>query len=404
MMACDVDEIRRLERVIAFTKELVNAESQNPPGNEAQCATALRDIAVAHGLTADVDDSNALLEPDRPNVILTVGNPDNGQPTLLLLTHLDVVPAGAGWTTDPFDCVESQETLVGRGTADTKGGLAAVVDALIRVKSSQESDAGTDNPNILVVAASDEEEGGRGTQSYLLKHTEYNLQGCIVVEPTGLQTIVACKGNAYYRIAFHGKSAHASNPDNGSNAIYAASLAALMFHDWHAEFRSRRDALIGPPTWNAGIVHGGNGTAIVPSDCVLEVDRRLVPGEHVEEIRIDIERRLSALQLDEKFGVQCEVTTTMNMPGFATDVDNPFVKLVHDAAAQAGFDRPLGGWRASCDGGFVADAYQHCPIVLFGPGDVATQAHRPNEAVTKKELVSASHIVESVMLSFLRGE
>ena len=399
MTASDVTQSERLQRVISFTKKLVNAESQNPPGNEARCGSVLRNIAIEHGLQVDVDDSNMLLAHGRPNVVVTIGNPNNGYPTLLILSHLDVVPSGEGWKTNPFECVEQGDRLIGRGTADTKGGLAAVLDALIRVNQTY---SGTGN--IVLVAASDEEEGGRGTQSYLEKHTTDNLQGCIVVEPTDLQTVVACKGNAYYRITFHGKSAHASNPDNGSNAIYAASKVALMFSDWHAELRAKRDVLIGPPTWNVGIVRGGNGTAIVPSDCILEVDRRLSSNETVEQVQEQVEARISALHLDAAYGVQFEVTTTMAMPGFATDMNHRFVKLVRNTAAKNGFDRPLAGWRASCDGGFVAGAYPDCPVLLCGPGDVTSQAHRPNESVSKAELLGASSIFESVMKSFIRGE
>ncbi|MCI1241036.1 MAG: M20 family metallopeptidase [Bifidobacterium subtile] len=387
----------RLARVVEFTQELVAADSQNPPGLEAQCAAAVSSIATHHGLNVIVDDSNELLPSSRPNAIVSTGEMQNAKPTLLFLSHLDVVPAGEGWKTDPFECVSMQDQLYGRGVADTKGGLAAVIDAMARVKDSV-----SDVANIMLVAASDEEEGGRGTESYLRKNHELDLRGCVVVEPTSMQTVIACKGNAYFEISFHGKSAHASNPDNGTNAIYAASRAALEFRSWHCSLQQEEDALIGPPTWNVGMMSGGTGTAIVPAECVIEIDRRLRAGETAMEVQQEIVQRLQDLQLESDFGVTYTISAKMEMPGFKTLPDDSFVTMIHDKAASYGYDIPLGGWRASCDGGFVTQAYPGCPIVLCGPGDVANEAHRPNESVPIQELQAASEIFEAVMLAFAK--
>jgi acetylornithine deacetylase len=176
-----------------------------------------------------------------------------------------------------------------------------------------------------------------------------------------------------------------------------------MLARWHDELARRAHPLVGPPTWSVGLVEGGSGTSIVPALCRVVADRRLLPGENGADVVEEVRQRLTGAGLgDDRLDV--EIALLMDMPGFETPGDHPFVVVADAALATAGGPGlPLGGWTAACDGGFLArDA--GVPVVVMGPGSVTEQAHRADESVGVDELLVAARAYALTALRLLGGD
>lgn len=382
-----------LEQVTELTRALVRAPGENPPGGEAATVAVLAEAGSAAGLGCTLTE----VEPGRENLSLTL--PGGPGPGLLLLGHTDVVPVGEGWTVDPVGGLVRNGRMFGRGTTDMKGGLAACLVAMAALRAAGVPLSGA----VELAALVDEEETGKGIRHYLAARDRSHFRGCVVAEPTDLQTIVAARGDAYLRFAVHGRAAHSGNPDDGVNAIYGAAAVVADLEAWQRELARDPHPLVGPPTWSVGRIHGGTGTSIVPAECVLHVDRRLLPHEVADDVLKAVTERLAALRLEER-GLGVEVQVTMEMPGFETATDHRFVTVADRALAAAGGPGlALGGWTAACDGGFVArDA--GLPVVVLGPGSVADQAHRADESVALDHLLVAARAYTLTAMRLLRDQ
>ncbi|MFF0340556.1 ArgE/DapE family deacylase [Kribbella sp. NPDC004875] len=362
--------------LVRITTDLVRARGQNPPGEEAATVAVL--TAAARDLGLDV--RTAAVEPDRDNVSITLAG-GNG-PGLLLLGHTDVVPVGDGWTVDPFGGLVRDGRIHGRGATDMKGGLAAALVALAALRGS------TLAGPVELAAVVDEEETGKGIRAFL-KDNQGRYAGCITAEPTDLQTIIAARGDSYLQVSVHGRAAHSGHPDDGVNAIYGATAVVAEIERLHEELAKTPHPLLGPATWSVGQINGGTGGSIVPADCVVVADRRLLPGESPAEVLADLGRRVAALRLEDR-GLTVELAMPMEMPAFETPEDDDLVRITEAARFDAGgAPMPLAGWSAACDGGYVARDLG-VPVVVVGPGSVTSQAHRADESVAIAELVTAA--------------
>jgi acetylornithine deacetylase/succinyl-diaminopimelate desuccinylase family protein len=381
-----VDEIRDI------AVGLVRAEGQNPPGDEGPTVDALAKACEARGLAVSLTE----VEPGRSNLSAVLGGGTG--PGLLLLGHTDVVPVGDNWTVPPFGGEVRDGRLFGRGSADMKGGLAACVVALSALRR-----AGIDLTGPVELAALvDEEETGKGVRAYLRDGDRSGFAGCIVAEPTDLQTIIAARGDSYIEITVTGRAAHSGKPSDGLNAIYGAAAVVSELERWHGELAGQRHPLVGAPTWSVGQIAGGTGTSTVPAECLITADRRLLPDETGRVVLAETAARIDALRLGER-GLGVTVDMTMQMPGFETRPDHHLVVLAEQAVRDAGGpDLPLAGWTAACDGGFIArDA--GVPVIVLGPGSVAEQAHRADESVGLDELLVAARTYALCAMRLLTG-
>lgn len=390
-VARDVLQAIDPQAVTDLAAALIYAAGQGEMGTEEVTAQVLVDHARRWGLDA----ASTIVAPQRPNVRITT--PDAGAaPGLLLLGHTDVVPAGTGWHTAPYEPVVRDGRLYGRGASDMLGGLAA---CLVAMGALVRSGVRLRGP-VELAAVVDEEELGIGIRDYIADPANLMHAGCVVAEPTDLQTIVAARGASYIEIDVHGQAAHAGNPADGKNAIYGAARIISDLEAWHHEMARDAHPLAGPATWNVGVVNGGVGGSMVPDHCRISADRRLLPGEDPAQVLDQVRRRVQGLGLHER-GLEAEVRMPMNMPGFETDPDSALVRAAGAAVRQAGGpDLPVGGWTAACDGGFLAQE-GNMPVVVLGPGSVTEQAHRPNESVSLEELHTAARTYALIALNLL---
>lgn len=372
----DVDDL------VALTRALVDAGGENPGGTEERTVRVLEAAGLARGLEVRTD----TVVEQRPNVDveLVPGGPVGEGPGLLFLGHSDVVPAGPGWSREPFGSVVEGGRVYGRGATDMKGGLAAVLVALGALRRAGASLSGP----VRLACTVDEEETGIGIRHLTGRGLGRDFAGCIVAEPTDLQTVVACRGDAYLEVTVTGVPAHSGRPEDGRNAIDAASRLLALIREDHESHARTPDPLLGAPTWNIGRIAGGQATSTVAPECHLWLDRRLMPGEDPEAILSDVlaAADLAGITGD---GISLHGTVTMSMPGFRTPVEHPLVDAVHGAVRAVGGPDSIGGWSAACDGGFIAQDLG-VPTVVMGPGGLNDQAHQVDESVGVDELVLAA--------------
>ncbi|ADB31834.1 peptidase M20 [Kribbella flavida DSM 17836] len=377
--------------LVETTQSLLRAPGQNPPGDEAATVAVLRAAASDLGLEV----AEAAVEPGRNNLVITLPAAAAGpaRPGLLLLGHTDVVPVGGGWTNDPFGGELVDGRIYGRGASDMKGGLAASLAAMAVLRG-----AGLTGP-VELAAVVDEEETGKGIRAYV-DAVDRLFAGCITTEPTDLQTIIGARGDSYLRVEVHGRACHAGNPADGANAIYGAAAVVAEIERLHAELAAAPHHLLGPATWSVGQIQGGTGGSIVPAECVLVADRRLLPGESPDAVLDELRRRVAALRLEDR-GLTVDLAMPMEMPAFETAADDELVRTTDAALTDAGGPGlALGGWTAACDGGYIARDLG-VPVVVLGPGSVTTQAHRADESVAVDELLTAARAYTLTALRLL---
>ena len=366
----------------SLTSALVESPSVNPGGTEGAAAAVLAGACGEAGFTVTMTEA----APDRPNVLATMAEAGPG-PGLLLLGHSDVVPAGPDWTGDPFTVRRDGDLLIGRGTTDMKGGLAAAVAAMSALSRAAEFGIALSGP-VHLLATVDEEEHGTGVRRFVAEPPPLEFVGAIVAEPTSLQVVRGCRGASYLDIEITGRAAHSGRPSDGRSAIEAAAAVIELIMTDQAAMAAQSDPLLGFGTWNVGVIDGGQGISVVAPNCYLGVDRRLMPGESIAVIAQDLGDAISDAGIDTD-GITVTLRPTMEMPGFATDEDHPLVRAVTAAVIDSGAATSIGGWSAACDGGFISRDLG-VPTVVMGPGDINGQAHQPDESVSLTELATAA--------------
>lgn len=363
------------QALYTLTAELVRKPSVS--GEERGVAEFIANYLGDHGFAAEMTE----VEPGRPNVSASWGA--EMEPALLLTGHSDTVPIGEGWNRDPFGGEIADGRLYGRGSCDMKAGLAGMLMAMVAVRRRLPRPA----RRVIFAACVDEEEGGKGTQDALRKGLAADW--AVIGEPTDLQPIGAAKGNAYFEVKVRGRSAHAGSPELGANAIYGAAKAIEAVQRHHADLRKRAHPLLGSPSASVGTVSGGFTVSAVPDTCTFWIDRRLVPGEDGAAALAELSRCLH----DEAAahpGTRIEERLAMEMPAMQSPPEHPIFAALSAAARDAGGPaRPVGGWSAACDGGFLQRG-GIAPVVLFGPGSIVNQAHRPDEFVPLSETLIAA--------------
>ncbi len=383
-----IDQAIREERVCETLLDLVRIPSVNPPGGEGPVAAYLQQRFTALGLSAHVTD----VEPGRPNVVGTMPGPEGGK-RLVFNTHLDVVPAGDGWSRDPFDPWVSDGKIYGRGTSDPKGSLAAMVHAIEAVCAAGVGLAG----DVVLAGAMDEEVGSLGTRSMV---AGLRADMAVVGEPTGCEVCVAHKGSCRPVIVVRGRVAHAAEPEQGLNAITSAVPVLGALERYGKQLRRRRHRLLESPTAVVTIIQGGTKANMVPDRCEILVDRRLVPGETADRVTAELEAIFGGLRarhpdlqvVIDRFG------PTTGGPS-ETEITHPLVQAALTAVSRVrgGRARPH-GFTLNCD---MTIFREHgVPTVILGPGEPKI-AHQPDEFVPVGELVTAARIYAGLMVDSL---
>src|SRR5690348_7950067 len=366
-----VDDLR--DELVALLQRLIRLPTVNPPGDgyEDFCAAfqaTLDGLGYATEILRVPAERLDELAPHaggrpRPNLLATLAH--GAGPTVHLHGHYDVVPVGNDWTRDPFGGELAGGWIYGRGAADMKSGLAAQVIAVEALRRTTDW-AGT----IVHSAVPDEETVGVDNAGMGFLVEQGRLDGAdavIITEPFGPDGVgIGHKGAIWGEITLFGKQAHGSSPRLGVNAVEAMAryLARL-----DAELRPRLDERITelgvtPPesihsTLSFDTIHGGAATNIVPDRCTVTFNRRLLPGEDLDEAR----RELLA-PLD---GIRHEYRETYSTEPTLVGADEPVVRAACRAVRRLGLEPKILISAGSDDQRFVVHRAGITNSLVLGP-------------------------------------
>lgn len=365
--------------VEALLADLVSIDSVNPAlvpngAGEAEIARFVARWAEEAGLSVEIVEPL----PGRPSVVATATGRGGGR-SLMLNAHLDTV--GVAGMATPHEARVQDGRLYGRGSYDMKGGLAACMLA-----TAAAGRAGFPG-DVLLAAVSDEEHSSVGVQAVV---EQFKTDACVVTEPTSLQVCVAHKGFAWWRITAHGRAAHGSRPDLGSDAIARMGPVLTGLAELDRSLEERMHPLVGRASVHASLIEGGQELSSYPERCVLEVERRTLPGETRQAVAEELRWLL-------RDGLEGEVTLVREP--FEVDREEAIVAVVREQAAGImGREPETVGHTAWMDAAFTqADGI---PTVVFGPDGAG--AHEVEEWVDLASVETCARVLLATATEFCR--
>ena len=363
--------------------DLVRRPSVNPMGRPDVPAHLVHEARVTDYLEAllrrlPVTVVRRPVAPGRDNLVAHFAPPDAPR-HLLWEAHQDTVPAD-GMTGPAFAPEVRDGRLYGRGACDVKAGLAAMLHAFARLVLANPPGAAA----VTLAFTVDEEHTFLGVQALVADGVRADL--AVVAEPTGLDLVTSHKGVVRWTVETGGVACHSSRPADGVNAVYRMARLVARLEAHAAELFARRPhPELGPPTLSVGVIRGGISPNTVPDRCVIEVDRRLVPGEDPAAAVAD-----AAAALRET-GVPFTSAVTFACPPLPACVPAPLLDRLSDCVrAVTGRTPTRRAEPFGTDASTLAEA--GVPAVVFGPGSIS-QAHTPDEWVNLAEVEQAAEVL-----------
>ena len=344
-----------MSEVAELTAKLVAIESINPDvvadgSGEMDIARFVAEWCDRAGLETTLTEP----APGRPNVI-AIARGSGGGRSLMLNAHMDTV--GVAGMADPFTPRLEDGRLYGRGAQDMKGSLAACMLATADAKRRGL------RGDVLLTAVADEEFASIGTEAIA---AAFSADAAIVTEPTELQLAVAHKGFVHLEVEVTGRAAHGSRPELGIDAIAKMGRVLVGIEELDRSLRANRThPRLGSGSVHASLVEGGQEFSSYPARCVLQAERRTIPGETAELAEKEL-REIVARAGHGDPSFSAEVRAPISREPFEVAEDAEIVNLVRrHATAVLGVEPKLVGVPFWADSALLAAA--GIPTVVFGP-------------------------------------
>jgi succinyl-diaminopimelate desuccinylase len=393
---------------VAFTSELIRLPTVNPPGEAyADCARLIGERLERCAFDVEYFPAEGRPEHTPAHPRINVVGTRRGRalrPAVHLNGHFDVVPAGHGWTQDPFGGTVIDGRIYGRGSCDMKAGLAAALYAVEGIRR-----AGVElNGTVEVSGTVDEESGGFAGVAWLAEHGRLSATRTdyvIIPEPLCVDRIcIGHRGVYWFEVLTRGRIAHGSMPFLGSSAIDHMGLVLdRIQRELYPRLASRTTAVpVIPPgarhaTLNINGIDGGQAVGGIQTPCVADTcravfDRRFLLEEGFEATKTEVVAMLDALALEVP-EFRYELKDLMVVHPVRTPEGSPVV-----TALERALQRVLGR-----SGGLVASpgtydqkhvariaGVPHC--VAYGPG-ILDLAHQPDEYCSIEDLINATKVI-----------
>ncbi len=310
------------------------------------------------------------------NIYVSLGTGEN---CLLLNSHLDVVPPSTEHPYPPFDAVEKDGCIWGRGTVDAKASGTAMLRALIELNESGWQPAGG---RLIVALTTHEEVGGAYNGLQTLRPHLPPIHAALVGEPTELQPCIAQKGLLILKVIAHGRTAHAARAHLGENALYKAAADLQRIEAFQFE---KADPYLGKPTIAATTIEGGTARNVIPDTCTFYLDIRSTPAySHEELIELVADHLASEIHVHSK-----RIIPASTAP--ESDVVAACRRALPDA-------EPFGSPTTS-DWIHLADI----PTVKIGPGP-SERSHTPHEHIEIDALLRGVEVYKKIITAYFSPE
>jgi acetylornithine deacetylase/succinyl-diaminopimelate desuccinylase-like protein len=368
--------------IVDFCRALVRTPSVNGVHAEREVAEVVVDFSRSQGLHTEV----VARDPQRPNVL--VGLKRARRPGLILVAHMDTVSAGdeSRWTVPPFAGRMAGGRLIGRGSADNKGGLAAAVAALLTLRSLAGSAVET-----IVACVSDEESGASGELGvrHVFGNRAFDGASAIYTYPGMRRVVVGHGGVLRYVIRVSGRAIHSGsaawrNGTGGASAIEAAVAMIQSMQERLLEPLGKRRGIMVTPT----VIHGGSDANVVPGHCELTIDARYKSSSEQDRVETEVRAACDEVAASRRH-VGYSLRRVAHVPPTAISAGEPLVRSLREALgpdAQRPIPVTISG---PANESYILNA-MGLPTCAFGPrgGNV----HSPNEYVVVDSLFDAASV------------
>jgi len=367
------------EGMIDLACELIKKKTVNPPGNEY----LTKDIVISS--LKEIGAKIEIIEKDksRPNILGRIGE---GEPSIAILAHMDVVPAGSGWENDPFSPWIKDGKIYGRGAIDNKGPYAAAWAGIKAILKSGLPFKGS----IVLGAVADEERGSKMGVEYLLKKG-FSPSFCLIPDSGGIrEAIIGEKGLLQVRLSTSGISAHGSTPQQGENAIYKMINFLPLLKEF--KFKGKYHPAFNEPTLNLGEIRGGRTPNMVPDECEAILDIRYPLGMDKDNLVQQLK------ELTKKSGIEVETETIgFNQPHLLKN-DDPLISAFRKTAESMGIKMNFG----TAGGITVAKNlyFRGISSLSHSPAE-GSAAHQANECVKIDNLLFCAQLWAGVIYELL---
>jgi acetylornithine deacetylase len=359
-----------MDPAIRLLRDLVAIDSVNPslvPGARGEAAIADAIALHLRGIGLDVEIQEAAA--GRPNVIGVLEGRGRGK-SLMLCGHVDTV--GVEGMDAPFDPVERNGRLYGRGSQDMKGGVAAMIDAA-RLMATEGLKAG----RLIIAAVVDEEYASIGADALVGR---WRADAAVVTEPTDLRIAIGHKGFAWFEIETRGRAAHGSRPLDGRDAIMRMGrvLHALEQIDRTLQAAAPHP-LMGTASLHASLIEGGRELSSYPDRCTLKLERRTISGETDTDVHAELREMLARLSADDP-EFEASLTPMFSRPSYEVPATHPLPQMLRTATGERDDFVGMSFWT---DAAVLGSA--GIPSVLFGPGGAGL--HSTEEYVEVRDVL-----------------
>ncbi len=375
------------DETMRLLRDLIAIDSVNPSlvtggAGEGHIAEAVASVLRALGLDVEVTE----VEPGRPNVVGVLEGRRRGR-SLILCGHLDTV--GVAGMEAPFDPVERDGCLYGRGSQDMKGGLAAMIGAVRTVVRRGGLAAG----RVILAALVDEEYASLGAEAFVRR---WRADAALVGEPTDLIIGVGHKGFSWVEVTTWGRAAHGSRPEEGRDAILRMGRVLSRLEALDGQLSSRPPhPLLGRASLHASLITGGRELSTYPDRCTLQMERRTLTGEQGEIALQEVEEILAAIAREDTEFV-AEARLLLARPAYETPPETPLPQMLETALVRHGRPPRRGAMTFWTDAAILGQA--GIPSVVFGPGGAGL--HGLQEYVRVEDVLTCQAVLGDLISLF----
>lgn len=394
--------------ICRFLQDLIRIDTSNPPGrNYLGCVHFLDKKLQSLGFKTKIRRvPNSVLRPTVPNCeeyprYSVIGRWNVRAPkTVHFNAHYDVVPAGEGWTTAPFEPAVRKGWLYGRGANDMKGSIAALLYAIEAIQKS----GLRPKVNVEVAFVPDEESNSLTGTGYIVDRKWVKADYAVVCEGGG-ENNIGCGHNGvlWMEVKVKGKSAHASRPHLGVNAFEKAAALCAELQKYKEKQREHVFVAPGgeeirPPLTLGGEIRTGSGTKIntIPEEVTFTIDRRILPDE--DQVQVEKELRRFLKEAAKRIpGLKMEVRKISSRQSSLVSEQNPlpqgFLKSVRKYRRNAGFGMTHG----FTDMSFYAN---EAGLPTVGYGVIGKNTHGVDESVRVSDLLTTARIYANFLTTW----
>jgi acetylornithine deacetylase len=363
------------DSTIQILRDLIAIDSVNPTlvsgaNGETEIARAVAQLLQAGGLDVEVQE----VTPGRMNVIGVLEGKSAGR-SLMLCGHMDTV--GVMGYESPFDPVQKDGRIYGRGSQDMKGGLVSMIAAALHLSKNGSLKAG----RVVVAAVVDEEYGSIGAEALV---TKWKADAAVVGEPTDMKIAVGHKGFEWVEITTEGVAAHGSRPKDGRDAIVRMGRVLSRLERLDRDLQCRHPhPILGTGSLHASFINGGRELSTYPDACTMQMERRTITGEATRCSLSEVQGILTELQREDP-EFKAAAKFLFGRPPYETPAGHALPRMIEAAVSHHGRTPERGGMSFWTDAAILGHA--GIPSVIFGPGGAGL--HSVNEYVIADDVIT----------------